>query len=50
MTHSVHHIADPRLAQAIGRALARERTLVAARMVELTSHSAYKRIAIKASA
>lgn len=43
MTHSLHHFAEPRFAAAVGQALARERRLVAARLAELQTHSAYKK-------
>lgn len=46
MTHSVHHLADPNLAQAVARALAHEHRLVSARMQELATHSAYKQAAV----
>lgn len=42
MTHSVHSISDPRLAQAVARALGRERLLVAARRQQLWEHRAYR--------
>lgn len=42
MTHSVHSISDPRLAQAVARALARERPLVQARFDQLSAHRAYR--------
>lgn len=42
MTHSVHSISDPRLAQAVARALARERPLVQARFDTLQAHRAYR--------
>lgn len=42
MTHSVHSISDPRLAQAVARALARERPLVEARFQALQAHRAYR--------
>ena len=42
MTHSLHSFAEPRFAAAVAQALVRERKMVAARMVELQAHSAYK--------
>ncbi|MES2682711.1 MAG: GNAT family N-acetyltransferase [Pseudomonadota bacterium] len=42
MTHSLHSFAEPRFAAAVAQALTRERRLVAARMAELQTHSAYK--------
>lgn len=42
MTHSLHHFAEPRFAAAVSAALTRERRLVAARLAELQTHSAYK--------
>lgn len=42
MTHSVHSISDPRLAQAVARALSRERALVQARFAALQAHRAYR--------
>lgn len=44
MTHSVHSISDPRLAQAVARALGRERLLVAARLEQLQAHRAYRQV------
>ena len=44
MTHSVHSISDPRLAQAVARALSRERLLVAARLEQLQAHRAYRQV------
>jgi len=42
MTHSQHHFAEPRFADAVARHLAQERQLVAARFASLQLHSAYK--------
>ena len=42
MTHSLHHFAEPRFADAVARHLAQERRLVAARLTELQAHSAYR--------
>ncbi|MDP3858089.1 MAG: GNAT family N-acetyltransferase [Stagnimonas sp.] len=42
MTHSAHCIADPRLAQAVSRALVHERPLVQARYQQLQAHRAYR--------
>ncbi len=42
MTHSLHHFAEPRFAAAVAQALTRERRLVASRLAELQTHSAYK--------
>ncbi|TAJ51066.1 MAG: GNAT family N-acetyltransferase [Nevskiaceae bacterium] len=44
MTHSVHSISDPRLAQAVAHALSRERLLVAARLEQLQAHRAYRQV------
>lgn len=43
MTHSLHHFAEPRFADAVERHLVQERRLVAARFTELQAHSAYKK-------
>lgn len=42
MTHSLHQFAEPRFAAAVSAALARERRLMAQRLAELRTHSAYK--------
>ncbi len=42
MTYSLHQFAEPRFAAAVAQALARERRLVAARLLELQTHSAYR--------
>jgi predicted N-acyltransferase len=42
-THSAHWIADPRLAQAVARAVAVERRSITAHMAELAEHGPFRR-------